>query len=112
MSDQLPTDILVTAQIRIAANNGIPIFVRHRGDNNSGTIVLKINKLDGSARVLTQVMQDEKLVWAPVSKKDPMPDEDAENYLKQRVDFDPDVWLLEVEDKEGRHWFPGKVITY
>lgn len=68
--------------------------------------------MDGYSRVLNRVMQGNELVWAPVSKKDPMTDEEAEAYLQQRLNFDPDIWLLEIEDKEGRHWFPGKVITY
>lgn len=100
------------AQIRVAANEGIPIFVRHRGDSNSGAIVLKINKLDGFSRVLSRTMLEEGVCWTTVGKNDLMTDEAAEKYLRQRAEFDPDVWLLEIEDRLGRHWFNGKVITY
>ncbi len=111
MSDsRLPTDFMINAHIRIAAREGVQITVIRRGDNSSGTIVLKINKLDGTARVLTQVRYDDELVWSPVSRTDPMPEPDADAYLDRQAKTDPDSWLLEIEDRQGRHWFGGKVI--
>jgi hypothetical protein len=106
---QLPLDLLINAQIRTAASQGVPIVVRRRGDASNGTIVLKINRLDGTARVLTQVRYDDELVWCPVSRTDPMSEAEADRYLDKQADIDPDSWLLEIEDKQGRHWFPGDV---
>jgi hypothetical protein len=105
-----PTDLLVSAQTRIAAEHGIPIVVRHRGDSSTGVIVLKINLLDGTARVLTQVRIDDELAWNSASPNDCMKDEDAERYLDQQIDIDPDAWVVEIEDRRGRHWFPGRVV--
>jgi hypothetical protein len=110
MNDGLPTELIVTAQIRIAAREGIPITVRRRGNNSVGTIMLKINRLDGTARVLTQVRYDDELVWSPVGRIDPLPEAEADKYLDQQANMDPDSWLLEIEDKQGRHWFPGRVM--
>ena len=103
---------MISAQIRIAAKAGVPIVVRHRGDDNSGVIVLKINRLDGKARVLTQVRFDEELVWSPVSKTDPMTEAEADSYMDRKTEIDPDSWLLEIEDRQGRHWFPGRVVQF
>ncbi len=112
MSDnRLPLDFLINAQIRTAANHGVPIVVRRRGDASNGTIILKVNRLDGTARVLTQVRYDDELVWCPVSRTDPMSEAEADRYLEKQADIDPDSWLLEIEDKQGRHWFPGDVMT-
>lgn len=110
--DRLPTDFMISAQIRIAAKEGVPIVVRRRGDNGIGTIVLKINLLDGNARVLAQVRFNDEIVWNPVSRTDPMSDADAENYMNRQAEIDPDSWLIEIEDKQGRHWFPGRVVTF
>ncbi len=110
--DQLPTDLLISAHIRIAAREGVPVVVVRRGHANSGTIVLKINRLDGTARVLTQVRYDEELVWSPVGRTDPMADKDADAYLARQADIDPDSWLIEIEDAKGRHWFPGKIMPF
>ncbi|MDD3288646.1 MAG: DUF1491 family protein [Alphaproteobacteria bacterium] len=110
MNDGLPTDLMVNAQIRVAYKEGVTIVVSKRGDNSSGTIILKINKLDGTARVLTQVRYNDELVWCPISKTDPMPESDADRYLEQQAKFDTDCWIIEIEDKQGRIWFPGRVI--
>ncbi|HEU0117239.1 MAG TPA: DUF1491 family protein [Alphaproteobacteria bacterium] len=109
---RLPTELLISAQIRIAAREGVPIVIRRRGDSNYGTVVLKINNLDGTARVLTQIRFDDELVWNPVSRTDPMKEADAERYLDQQAKGDPDSWLVEIEDRQGRHWFPGRVVTF
>ncbi|MFY9287466.1 MAG: DUF1491 family protein [Alphaproteobacteria bacterium] len=114
MSDEsrLPTDILTSAIIRTAAREGIAIVVRQRGDNANGAVLLKINKLDGTARVLSQARFDEEVIWNPVSRKDPMSEAEAEIYLEKQLRMDPDLWLIEIEDKEGRLWFPGRIAEF
>lgn len=107
MTDSLPTGLLVSAQIQIASKQGIPVTIRHRGDNHSGVIVLKINRLDGTAHVLTQARDGDEVVW---TASDPMPEKEADLYLDRQVDIDPDTWLIEVEDRQGRPWFPGRVV--
>jgi len=112
MSDEtLATDLLVSAHIRIAARAGVPIVVRRRGYNSSGTIVLKINLLNGQARVLTQARFGDELVWT-VGRDDPMSDQDAEANMERQAAIDPDSWLVEIEDKQGRHWFPGRIVGF
>ena len=106
--DQLPTDMMISAYIRIAAREGVPIVVRRRGDDTQGAILLKINRLDNTAHVLAQVRMNDESVWNPVSRTDPMTDADAERYLAKQAEIDPDTWILEIEDKQGRHWFPGR----
>lgn len=110
MSETTPTELLVGAQIRRAATAGVSIVVLRRGDSNSGAIILKINRLDGTARVLMQIRDDEELVWSPAGRSDPMPEREADQYLEEQAAFDPDSWLIEIEDKSGRIWFPGRVI--
>jgi hypothetical protein len=109
--DGLPTDLMINAHIRIAAREGVPITIIRHGHNASGAIILKINRLDGTARVLTQVRYDDELVWSPVSRTDPMDEPAADAYLARQADIDPDSWLVEIEDRQGRHWFPGRVMA-
>ena len=108
--DPLPTEFMINAHIRIAAREGIPIVVRRRGDNAIGTILLKINRLDGTADILTQARYEDERVWNPVSRNGPLPDAEAERYLDRQAEIDPDSWLLEIEDRQGRHWFPGRIM--
>ena len=110
MNDKLPTELLISAQIRTAAREGIPMMVRHHGDDTSGVIILKIDKLNGTSQVLTQIRLDDELVWSPVKSADALPDEEAEKYIAQQLSFDPDAWVVEVEDRQGRPWFPGRIV--
>lgn len=109
-NDRPPTGFLIAAQIRIAAREGIPVIVRRRGDEAHGAIILKIDRLDGTSHVLAQVRMGDEVVWNPVSRQDPLPEAEAERALAKQAQIDPDSWLIEIEDKEGRHWFPGPVV--
>lgn len=108
----LPTDMLINAHIRRAAREGITITVLRHGDNASGTIILKINRLNGTAHVLMQVRYEDESVWAPATRIDPMPEAEADLYLDRQAHIDPDSWILEIEDKLGRHWFEGRVVQF
>lgn len=111
MNDDLPTDLRISAQIRIAAQQGIPMMVVHKGDPYSGTIFLKINRLDGTAELLSQVRIEADRVWMSVTEGKGMDESEADAYLAQQLDFDPDLWIIEVEDRKGRHWFPEKILS-
>ncbi|MEJ0063766.1 MAG: DUF1491 family protein [Alphaproteobacteria bacterium] len=108
---RLPAELVVSAHIRLAAQQGVPIVVVRKGDPQGGAILLKINRLDGTAHLLTQVRADSELVWSPLQALDPMPEADADSLMRRQGEFDPDLWLIEIEDRQGRHWFPGKRVT-
>lgn len=111
METSLPTDLRIRAQIRIAAAQGIPMMVVHKGDPDSGTIYLKINRLDGTAEILSQIRSEGgDLVWMSITERKGWPEREADTYLFQQQDFDPDLWIVEIEDREGRHWFPEKIV--
>ncbi|MDE2030392.1 MAG: DUF1491 family protein [Alphaproteobacteria bacterium] len=108
---RLSTDLYVGAYVRQAMREGVPMTVIRRGDPSSGSLILKINLLNGTARVLIEARFHEERVWTPALPADPMPDKDADAYLSQQADIDPDAWLIEIEDKQGRTWFPGKIVA-
>ena len=112
MSDgRLATDLYVSAHIRTAAREGVPMTVVRKGDPSSGSLILKINLLNGTARVLIEARFDEERVWTPATRTDPMDEREAEAYMARQAEVDPDAWLIEIEDKKGRVWFPGKVVA-
>ena len=106
----LSTELYVSAHQRMAAVANVPMLVIRRGDASSGAIILKINLLNGQARVLIEARYDDKRVWTPATSTDPMPERDADEYMRLQENIDPDAWLIEIEDKQGRVWFPGKIV--
>ena len=104
--------MFVSAHIRVASREGVPMTVTRRGDPSSGSLILKINLLNGKARVLIEARYNEARVWTPALPTDPMDERDADAYMARQAEVDPDAWLIEIEDKQGRTWFPGKVVTF
>lgn len=110
VAERLPTGLVVSASIRRAAQEGVAIMVRHRGEETSGAVLLKINRLDGTARILAETFDGERRGWSPLGSPDWSPDAEVEARLERELALDPDLWLLEIEDRQGRHWFPEPVL--
>ena len=111
MDDRLPTHLLVTGQLRRCNDAGVPAYVVHKGEKMGGLIMLKLNLLDGGCRVLAQQRDlDGNLGWmAVVGGEAPAAEADADAYIERATARDPDLWVVEIEHKEGWHPFEGKV---
>jgi hypothetical protein len=108
LEERIPTHIWVSAQIRTAFQNGSPTMVLHKGEPNSGIVLVKISLLNGNCRLLIQQRNlDGVLGWMPVSAKQPMPESEADDYIRRSLDRDPDIWAIESENPEGKNPFEG-----
>lgn len=110
MEDRLPTELWVMAHVRAADAQGVPMTVARKGDRGRGTVLLKINRLCGLFTVLVQVRRDEALVWSQALGADPVDEAAADAYIARQVKYDPDLWVIEVEDRQGRPWFEGRIV--
>jgi hypothetical protein len=108
--DRLPTGLWVQAHIRAADVQGVPMVVARKGDPSRGTVLVKVNRLDRTFSVLVQVRRDDRLVWSRGTGAEPVDEPAADAYIDRQVRYDPDVWVIEVEDRQGRHWFDGPVL--
>ncbi|PUB14807.1 DUF1491 family protein [Yoonia sediminilitoris] len=99
---KLTADIWVSAYLTRLRLQNIPAFVVSRGDATAGAVLVKLNTLDGMARCFQRSfdLSTGERQWM-VLTEGPEPDIDA-SISKQRS-FDPDLWVIEVEDKQGRH---------
>ena len=80
----------------------IPAFVVQRGDATAGAVLVKLNTLDGQARCFQRsfdMMTGDRKWVVLVEGDEALVDQSV---VKQRG-FDPDLWVIEVEDKQGRH---------
>jgi hypothetical protein len=108
---RLKSAIWVSAYLRRCNVEGVFGAVRRRGAEEAGAVFVKVNRLDGTAELFGPAPQtafDEAhpsdrafvrcLTGAAVSEAD------VEAYLAREIRFDPDVWIVETEDREGRHF--------
>jgi hypothetical protein len=80
----------------------IPAFVVAHGDDTGGAVLVKLSTLDGKA-VLYQRSFDLMTGmrnWAELAGGS---DVDVDASIDRQRGFDPDVWVIEVEDRQGRH---------
>ena len=99
---RLKAGIFVRALIRRVQVAGASAFVVRGGSEEAGAIILKISKLNGEVLVLNQARNARgELVWAQALggwSEEPR----AAAWCDKQVGFDPDLWIVEIEDREGR----------
>jgi hypothetical protein len=109
--DRLPTDFWLKAHLRRLSAEGIPVAVTHRGEATGGTVLVKLNQLELGCRVLTQARgSDGALGWLAAFENRLVDEAEADAYVARAVKRDPDVWVVEIEDRAGRHFFEGRML--
>ncbi len=102
----------VSAQVRMCGLLALPAVVRRRGDPDAGSILMRLDRLDGHSVLLSQSRDAEgRQVWMGSNGAAPMPDADVEQYIERRVRSDPDIWVLEIEDRNGAYQPDAPVVT-
>ena len=108
--DRLPTHLWVMAHVRQCNDQGIPATVVRRGEASCGILVLKINQFEAGCRVLSQSRDiDGNLGWLAAFDGALAPEDEADAYIARAVARDPDLWVVEIENRDGSHPFEGKV---
>jgi hypothetical protein len=106
---RLKSSIWVAAYLRRCQGAGIFGAVRRRGAEEAGAVFVKVATLDGNAMLYTpapQTVYDDRpieRVFMPASPQ-PVPEQSVEERLAKEIRFDPDAWIIETEDKAGRHF--------
>jgi hypothetical protein len=100
----LSTDIWVSALIRRAELSGAFATVLRKGDPRAGAVLVKVmNRRAGTARLYAEASRmDGDRVWMRPVKSETETDLDA--YADRSAKYDPDVWVVEVDDTAGRHF--------
>lgn len=109
MTPQLKAGFWTSALIRRAETAGAFAAVVKRGDPDAGACLIKVRLLDGEAMLYRPIrnMEGER-VWLP---KGPIIERDIDTYINDRIDDDPDLWIVEIEDRKGRHFLTENVET-
>jgi hypothetical protein len=105
----LSTDVWVAALIRRAELGGGFAVVARKGDPRAGAVIVKVlNRTDGTARLYAEATRgDGERVWMrPAASED---EPDLDRYLERAIRIDPDLWIVEIEDRQGRHFLTEPV---
>lgn len=100
----------MAAYLRRCQTEGVYGAVRRRGAEEAGAVFVKVALLDGNAMLYIpapQTVYEEsrpiERIFTPTSKE-PLPETSVEDRLLKEVRFDPDAWIIETEDRTGRHF--------
>lgn len=113
MSVRLPTGLWVDALVRRASVAGASGFILQRGDAERGAVLVKVSKLNGDAQVFvprTDMDGTREFVDMAVeglAREEP----EIDAYLRRAMARDTDLWVIEIEDREGRHFLTEPVRT-
>jgi hypothetical protein len=80
----------------------IPAFVVAHGDDTGGAVLVKLATLDGQAVLFQRsfdLMTGDRR-WVELSSG---AERDVDEAVTRQRGFDPDLWVIEVEDRQGRH---------
>ncbi len=99
---RLTTEFWVGAYLERLRLADIPAFVVAKGDATAGAVLVKQSTLDGKAQVLQRSfdLMSGELAWVVLTEGT---DQDCDEAIQRQRTFDPDLWAIEVEDREGRH---------
>ena len=107
---RLKSSIWVAAYLRRCQTAGVFGAVRRRGAEEAGAVFVKVALLDGNAMLYApapQTVYDDsrpvERLFAATSPQ-PVPEASVEERLAKEIRFDPDVWIVETEDRAGRHF--------
>lgn len=112
---RLKSAIWVSAYLRRCQVEGAIATLRRRGSEEAGAIFIKISRLDGTADLYGPAPQTafdsepSGRMFSSCLKLPAQPDGDVEARLSREVKFDPDLWIVEVEDRKGRHWLDDQL---
>jgi hypothetical protein len=104
---RLRSDFWVAAYLRRCAIEGIDAVLRRRGSPEAGAVFVKLDHLDGTATLFGPAPQSlveshgSDRLFAPLLAR--VPPLDVEERMKSELRFDSDLWLVEVDSREGRH---------
>jgi hypothetical protein len=104
---RLRADFWVSAYLRRCAHEGASAVLRRRGAAEAGAIFVKVDRLDGAAALYGPAPQSEaqeagERRFARLHAVPWIDPAEAETKLARQIAFDPDLWIVETEDRQGR----------
>ncbi len=107
---RLKSSIWVAAYLRRCQTEGVYGAVLRRGAEEAGAVFVRVARLNGTATLYAPAPQTEYEDSRPVERvfvpatPEPVPEPAIDERMAKEIRFDPDVWIVEIEDRAGRHF--------
>ncbi len=112
MSFAVETKLWVDALVRRASIGGAYSLVERVGDEKRGDVVIKTRRPNGDVSLIGRAFSpNEEIVFQFIRPENPiMTEAEADEYLAKRISYDADIWIVEIADKEGRHFLEERIL--
>lgn len=107
MPREIPANLWVSALLRRASMGGAFATIVHRGDEDRGDVLVKVTRARGEAALYAPAFNPEGPTEFEQLKAEDEAGVDA--LIGKRRQMDRDLWVIEIEDREGRHFLTEKV---
>lgn len=99
---RLAAGLWVSAYLARLQAEGISVYVVARGDETAGAVLIKLATMDGTAKAFQRSydLMSNTRTWDVLAEG---AERDVDQAIHQQRSFDPDLWVIEVEDRRGRH---------
>jgi hypothetical protein len=101
----------VAAYLRRCHVEGVSAVVRRRGAEEAGAVFVRVSRLDGTSDLFGPAPQSAfeaassgGRAFSASFAKQPTEDAAVDAYLAREIKFDPDVWIVEIEERSGRNF--------
>lgn len=105
---RLRSDIWVAAYLRRTAVEGAYAVLRKRGAAEAGAIYVLVDRADRMAALFVpgpvDIDSGGERRWRRAHSAEWVDPFVAEAQLKRELKNDPDLWIVEVESRDGSHW--------
>jgi hypothetical protein len=112
---RIKSEIWVRAYLRRCQAQGVPVVIARRGDEAAGAIFISIDRLDGTVLLYGPapaglIGSETERRWMSCFGSRAVSFIEVREYLARQREFDPDLWIIEIEDKAGRHFLDDAAV--
>lgn len=101
MGPRLTAGLWISAYLNRLRLSEIPAYVMAKGDATAGAVLVKVATLDGQAVIHERRFDLERdtRIWQVLAQG---PEAEMDAILGRARGRDPDLWIIEIEDRAGR----------